>query len=105
MKLEPIVSTKSGIFAIVLCIALVPLIGTLFSTTYKSECSRDDAGKRTCTEHLEFLGWAGVPLQPIASAIGIGAGTFVAIARCKSPGKVVEYLARSKDNGDIPSQD
>lgn len=100
---EPVVSTKSGILAISLCAAVVLVIGGLFSTSYKSECSRDELGKRTCTEHLEFLGWAGIPLQPIASSVGIGAGVFVAIARCKSPSEVVEYLAKGNNNGDLPS--
>lgn len=105
---EPVIGTKSGFLAISLCAAGVVgvlIFGALFSTSYRSECSRDELGKRTCTEHLEFLGWAGIPLQPIASAVGIGAGVFVALARCKSPSEVVEYLAKGKSDADVSSQD
>lgn len=104
MMKEPVVGTKSGILAIGLCAVTVLICGAM-SISYKSECARDDTGKRTCTDNIEFLGWAGVPLQPIASAIGIGAGAFIAIARCKNPGEVIEYIARSKNDDDISSQD
>lgn len=98
-KPERVVSTTSGIVAMCLTAIAVMAFGTLFSVSYKSECTRDDKGSRSCTDKLEFLGWSGLPLQPIASAVGIGAGMFVVYARAKNPSGVIELLANHTEYG------
>lgn len=97
-KPERVISTASGVMAIGVTLFVVMLFGTLFSFSYRSECVREpETGKRSCTDHLEFLGWAGLPLQPLASAIGVGAGAFIAFKKAKSPSEVVEMLAGNDD--------
>lgn len=94
MKLEKYVSPVSSIAIVISTAVFVLLFGTLFSSTYKSDCTRDpDTNKRTCTDHLEFTGWAGLPIQPIASAVGIGSATFIAYRKAKTPVETVELLA------------
>lgn len=90
--------------AICTCVFVAMLFGTLFSFSYKSECVREpETQKRTCTDKLEFLGWAGLPLQPLASAIGVGAGAFIAFKKAKTPGEVIQLITR--EDGDVSSPD
>lgn len=97
-KPEKVISTWSGLAAIGATLFVILAFSTLFSFSYKSECIRDpESQKRTCTDKLEFLGWAGLPLQPLASAIGVGAGTFIAFKKAKSPTEVIEMVAGNDD--------
>lgn len=59
----------------------------VFSTTYESSCTPDAAGKKVCTENVNFKGWEAIPLQALPGAVGTGLGFYAAFKNGKLPGQ------------------
>jgi hypothetical protein len=88
-KSEPFVSTAGGILAIVATLAGVSFVmlgAALLSSEYKSSCAPDAAGKQVCTSSFEWKGWAGIPLEGLASTVGIASGAYVVFIKKQRPG-------------------
>ncbi len=91
-KPEKYVPTGQGILIMLTTAFMVILTGALFSATYERGCTPDATGKAICTDKFEWKGWAGIPLQPLAAAIGIGLGTYGAVKAGKLP-KMLEQFS------------
>lgn len=74
---EKTISTGYGIFAMCLTAFVVLLFGVIFSIEYESNCSTNEVtGKVLCTTRSAWKGWSGIPIEPLAGAIGTAVGAY-----------------------------
>lgn len=78
------VSTNFGIFAICATVLTTFLFAAAFASEYEGNCTPDAAGKAQCTQHFAWKGFGGVPIEPLATAIGTGMGAYVAFRSRRS---------------------
>lgn len=101
-KPEPVISPIASILIMlttVFSVLATGAIAAVFSTSYESSCAPDATGKSICTQTVKFQGWAGIPLQPLAGAIGTGIGIYAAVKSGKLPGMRQE----EGSSGDVSS--
>ncbi|MGL5922203.1 hypothetical protein [Chroococcidiopsis sp.] len=103
-KPEPVISPIASIVIMlttVFSVLATGAIAAVFSTSYESNCTPDTTGKSVCTQTIKFQGWAGIPLQPLAGAIGTGIGIYAAVKSGKLPG--MRSNNEEEPSGDVPS--
>lgn len=84
-KLEKVISTGYGIFAMCLTAFVVLLFGVIFSVEYESNCTTNEAtGKVLCTTRSAWKGWSGIPIEPLAGAIGTAVGAYALFLKTRN---------------------
>lgn len=79
MAKDKVIGTTVGIALMCLTAVIVCIFGALLSIEYESNCTtQEDTGKTLCTTRSAWKGWSGVPIQSLASAVGIAAGGYAA---------------------------
>lgn len=68
---KTVIGKGYSIFALLATIPAVLLAGVIFSLRVDYKCITKSSHSK-CTSHIEWLGWQGVPLQAIATALGTG---------------------------------
>lgn len=100
-KPEPVISPITSIVIMlttVFSVLATGAIAAVFSTSYESSCTPNEAGNTICTQTVKFQGWAGIPLQPLAGAIGTGIGIYAAVKSGKLPG-----MRQEEESPDVSS--
>lgn len=97
--IDPITSIVI-MLTVVFSVLATGAVAAVFSTSYESSCTPNEAGNTICTQTVKFQGWAGIPLQGLAGAIGVGIGAYAAVKSGKLPFKLT---SQEEPDGDIPS--
>ena len=96
--IDPITSIVI-MLTVVFSVLATGAIAAVFSTSYESSCTPDSSGKAICTQTVKFQGWAGIPLQGLAGAIGTGIGIYAAVKSGKLPGMRQEEVVEDVSSG------
>lgn len=103
INLSKEVSLVKTVLAIATTIGSVTIVGALFSSQYKSDCTINlKTHTKTCTDHFEFNGFSGLPLQPIASAFGVGMGAFVLVSKAKNVNEILHFFVPTNNTDNTP---
>jgi len=89
-----VVSPAWGTFAICATILSCVFFGAAFATEYEGSCTPNAEGVQQCTQNFKWKGFAGVPIEPLATAFGTCMGTYISLR-----------TARRKVNGSNPNPD